>query len=147
MTVQVAFEVIGHPEPAGSKKAVQLPHQRRPYVVDANPKAKGWQKVVAATARGAMLKERLEPFTGPLFVEMVFQRVRPVSHVRRDGSLSLEGTRHPWPETKPDVLKLARAVEDAMTGIVYVDDALIVSERLAKEYRDHEGVRILVMPL
>lgn len=32
----------------------------------------------------------------------------------------------------PDVLKLARGVEDALTGIVWRDDAQIVNESLSK---------------
>lgn len=145
------FEVLGHPEPAGSKEAVPPRGGARfAQVIDANPKAKGWKNVVAATARGAMLQSRRSLIEGPVRVEMVFRRSRPGAHVKKDGTLTLEGVRHEFPATKPDVLKLARAVEDACTGIVWRDDAQIVSEVLWKRYAavgDVEGVTVTVVEL
>lgn len=151
----VNFFVLGHPEPAGSK--TNMPRRRFPVtlhsmreflgafpLVDANPKAKRWKDTVSATAAGRMLRERLKPFEGPLSVEMIFYRARPESHYTSKGALSKEGQRKAFPQSKPDTLKLARAVEDAMTGIVYTDDALIVDERLRKEYGEPEGVRVVV---
>jgi Holliday junction resolvase RusA-like endonuclease len=48
---------------------------------------------------------------------------------------------------KPDVLKLARAVEDALTGILYRDDAQIVTEVLRKRYGDPPRVEIRLSPV
>lgn len=141
----VHFDVVGHPEPAGSKRAFS--RGGRIVVVDDNPKSKRWKAVVASTARGAMLRERRRAFDGPVWIEMVFRRRRPVAHVKANGELSLEGRRHEYPATKPDALKLARAVEDAMTGVVYGDDAQIVSEVLRKEWGEEEGVSVTVMEL
>jgi Holliday junction resolvase RusA-like endonuclease len=151
----LAFEVVGHPEPAGSKRTVpnSPDWRRRPgvtwKVLDANPNADSWKKVVAATARGAMLKHRIAVIEGPVWISMVFLVHRPKVHFRADGvTLSAEGARHLYPTKKPDALKLARAVEDALTGIVYVDDAVIVSESLRKQFTvGPEGVQIVVMPL
>jgi len=42
------------------------------------------------------------------------------------------------------VLKLARGVEDALSGILYMDDAQIVSERLTKLYGSPARVEITV---
>jgi Holliday junction resolvase RusA-like endonuclease len=42
------------------------------------------------------------------------------------------------------VLKLARAVEDALTGVVWRDDAEIVAEGLAKLYGTPERVEISI---
>jgi Holliday junction resolvase RusA-like endonuclease len=149
------FEVVGHPEPAGSKRAVPTSRdwRIRPgvrwQVLDANANADPWKRVVANTAKGAMLKERAELIDGPVFVSMVFRLNRPQSHFRSDGmTLSAEGNRHTAPAKKPDALKLARAVEDALTGIVYKDDASIVSEQIRKEFTvGPEGVLVTVMPL
>lgn len=149
--MKVEFTVAGHPEPGGSKTAFVIGGRAR--VTDANPKAKGWKQTVASAARGAMLRDRLRPLDGPLSVEMTFVRERPKSH-RLAGPhapdtyvLNAEGRRNPYPTTKPDVLKLARSTEDAMSGIVYVDDAQIVEERLRKVYGTTEGVAITVTQL
>lgn len=147
----LAFQVVGHPEPAGSKRAV--PNSRdwrvRPgvtwKVLDDNPKSDAWKKLVAQSAKNAQLARRIGRLEGPLYVQMTFHRLRPKAHLKTDGSLNAEGGRNEYPTTKPDVLKLARAVEDAMTGIVYVDDAQIVSENLMKRYSDREGVEVTVM--
>lgn len=117
-------------------------------VVDANRDAEGWKKVVKQTAAGAMLRERRKPFSGvPLYVSMVFTRARPKSHFNTKGELNAAGLASVAPLSKPDVLKLARAVEDAMSGTVYDDDARIVSETLRKQWGAEEAVEVTVMPL
>jgi Holliday junction resolvase RusA-like endonuclease len=47
-----------------------------------------------------------------------------------------------YPTGRPDVLKLARACEDALTGVIWRDDAQIVVERLYKDWG--EPARVLV---
>lgn len=149
----LTFEVLGHPEPAGSKRAVPTARDWRTRpgvrwkVLDDNENAEGWKKLVAVTAKGAMLRARRPLIEGPVYVEMTFTRVRPKSHLRKGGELSLEGTRHDYPATKPDVLKLARAVEDACTGEVWRDDAQIVKEVLRKVWGEVEGVSVTVIEL
>jgi len=116
-------------------------------VVDANPKAKGWKKTVAEAATVAM--QGREPFIGPVWLSLTFRVSRPKGHYLSDGvTLSAEGKRHRFPTRKPDALKLARAVEDALTeGGVYLDDAMIVSEKIVKEFTaGPEGVTVMVMP-
>lgn len=143
----VLFFVQGKAQPAGSKKAYV--RGGRAIVVDANEKAAPWKDTVKATARGRMLQLRAKPFDGPVFCRMVFRRRRPASHLLTDGvTPNATGRRWPFPSMAPDVLKLARAVEDAMTGVVYTDDALIVSEHLRKEWaapNEPEGVEVFVM--
>jgi Holliday junction resolvase RusA-like endonuclease len=142
----LSFDVVGHPEPAGSKKALQLPKQHRPYVVDANPKAKGWKQTVAGAAMVAM--QRRAMFGGPVSLILVFRVHRPKNHYLASGELSAEGRRHRFPTRKPDLLKQARGVEDSLTGIVYRDDAQIVDELLRKEFTaGPEGVTVQVLAL
>lgn len=59
----------------------------------------------------------------------------------------MEGQRKPWPTSKPDLLKLARGVEDALTGIVYEDDAQIVFETMRKQWSQIEGVQVRVQEM
>jgi Holliday junction resolvase RusA-like endonuclease len=39
-----------------------------------------------------------------------------------------------WPAKKPDLSKLIRGVEDALTAIVYVDDSRIVVSHIEKRF-------------
>jgi Holliday junction resolvase RusA-like endonuclease len=127
----IVFTVYGKQEPAGSKSAyVRGGHAN---VVDANKKAKPWKKLVRDTAELAMRGRLL--YRGPLEVTFKFYRALNKGDVLADGVSLSASRRHDWyPATKPDLLKLARAIEDAMTGIIYLDDAQIVDEHLRKRF-------------
>lgn len=141
------FFVRGRPEPAGSKKAVPLRGQKgaRSIVVDANKNAAPWKKQVADVAR---YEYTGEPLDEPLCMDLVFTVKRPEGHWLKDGRLSAEGQRRSRPTSPPDALKLARGVEDALTGVVYRDDSLIVYGSQLKRYQasreEPTGVRIRV---
>lgn len=148
MVDEIFFEVQGVAQTAGSKRAFALTRRdgsiiRRPgrdgrpgapiiNVTDDNRRSRGWKETVAWSARRALGQMPL--LAGPLEVEFTFFRVRPKSHFLKDGSLSKEGHDTPYPATKPDALKLARAAEDALTGIIWNDDAQIVTEVLRKRW-------------
>lgn len=127
MSGAITFTVHGHPEPAGSKRSV--PMGQRWGVIDANPKAKGWKGKVEQVAGEIMAGRPL--LQAPIRLELRFFVQRPKGHYGKKGLLP---SAPPYPATKPDVLKLARGVEDALTGVVYRDDAQIVDEVLEKHY-------------
>lgn len=60
---------------------------------------------------------------------------------------SVSVRKRPYPITKPDADKLARAVWDALKGIIYADDSQVVRLTLAKDYGDAPGVIIQVWEL
>lgn len=154
----LSFVVAGVAQTAGSKRAVPMSRDwtRRAgvrwQVIDANDKSDGWKEVVAVTAKGALLalqRQTGERISAPLFdvpvcVTMVFRRQRPASHLNSKGQPNAHGLRHPYPDAKPDLLKTARGVEDALTGIAYTDDALIVQEVLVKEWGVRDEVQVFV---
>jgi Holliday junction resolvase RusA-like endonuclease len=140
----IAFTVLGAPAPAGSKKAFVV--KNRAIITDASKRSRPWKSRVSAAAQDAM--NGREPLDGPVFLRLTFGVQRPRSrHYKRDGTLNAVGLRMPWPTSRPDALKLARAVEDALTGIVYRDDAQIVLEAVSKHYANAEGVIVEVYPL
>jgi crossover junction endodeoxyribonuclease RusA len=143
----IQFWVYGHAQPAGSKTAMPIRRKDGSYVttasgkpvvplVDANRKAAGWKQEVKEAARKA--------YSGPLLDEAVrvriaFVRVRPKGHYRTGKNAHLLKDDAPsHPTSKPDVLKLARGVEDAMTGIIYRDDSATVSLEVEKFYGEPE---------
>jgi Holliday junction resolvase RusA-like endonuclease len=161
-TVICKFFVPGTPEPAGSKKSF-VPLDKRlandnwprgmPYkdefgrvivnTVDANPRAKVWKEAVAWSAKFAFGGRAL--LDGPIAVDLVFCVERPKSHYGTGrNSLIVKNSAPLYPAVAPDVLKLSRAVEDAMSKVIYTDDSRIVSERIAKIYREPIGVFIAV---
>lgn len=127
----IRFTVYGKAEPAGSKRAFIVAGKAR--ITDANAKAKPWKQEVAACAAAAM--DGAQPMTGPVQLVVTFYRQRPKSHFKRiPTELTKKGQRTPYPTTKPDATKLLRCLEDACTGIVWRDDAQIVTQLVRKAW-------------
>lgn len=146
----ISFTAYGKAQPAGSKGSYVLRRKDGSIVtrpggspivntVDANAKAKDWKVAVAWAARKAYQGPLLD---GPLHVRMTFYRPRPKGHFRKSGELSKEGLDSLAPTSKPDLLKMARAVEDALTEVVWRDDAQIAFEVLLRWWG--EPARVVV---
>jgi Holliday junction resolvase RusA-like endonuclease len=148
----VSFFAVGLPSPAGSKNAVPIYKGKgserhftgRVAVFDAGgQRSKDFRQSVVQAAFTAMQKAGLKPFTAPLRTSFLFWMPRPANHHRankRQNELRPDAPH--WHTNTPDVLKMSRLVEDAMSGIVYVDDKLIAESRLQKIYvggEEHGG--------
>ena len=101
--------------------------------VDDNPKAKAWKRAVMTAALKAV---EGDPLRCPLGADFTFYVVRPKSHFNSKGEMNKAGLAMPRPISRPDALKLARSVEDAMQGVVYKNDSQIVVERVEKRWGD-----------
>ena len=143
----VHFFVPGDAQTSGSKRAFVNKKTGRAMIVPASKKQKPWQDAVRWAAMEAFA--RRNPFEGPIGLDMVFVRARPKGHYgtgRNEGVLK-DWAEDRYPTTKPDLLKLGRAVEDAMTKIIYIDDSQIVEESIKKVYGVKPGVDIIVRKL
>lgn len=150
----ISFSVFGEPKPQGSKKVMPIYSKAGPVMRDGrvltrcvndNPKLGEWRQEIAHAARQAYSGPLL---CGALQVVMRFVRPRPSSHFGTGRNFAvLKPSAPAWPTTKPDVLKLARAVEDSMKGVIYRDDSQIVREVLAKDYGDYFRVDVVVLEL
>lgn len=138
---QIAFTVYGEAKTAGSKKAFYSAKLKRAIITDDNAKSRDWKEHVASAARQEYSGELL---TGALKVSLTFYRVRPAGHYNSRGELNKTGRESIAPATRPDALKLARCVEDALQGVVYRDDAQIVVELLVKEWGEPARCEILI---
>lgn len=142
------FTVEGRPQTAGSKSAIPGKGLGgRPLIVESGDRLakRAWREDVRAGARAAIGGDPAWPTSEACAVEFVFTRRRPKGHYgsgRNAGVLKGSAPRHPT--TRPDVLKVARAVEDALTGIVWHDDSVIVDEHLRKVWGASEGVTVTV---
>lgn len=147
-TSALSFEliVLGAPAPQGSKSYKGKTKAGKPILAESSKAVAPWRESIVWWARQA--SEHLGgPMTGPLRVRMVFTLARPRSAPKR----------RLYPDARPDLSKLARAVEDALTDAgVWADDACVVEyDRLAKVYAgsgdpdalDVPGVRVVVNPV
>jgi Holliday junction resolvase RusA-like endonuclease len=141
--------VPGKPQTAGSKSAFVNPKTGKAIVTES---AKGAAKVAKKTWRQDLRDEGVrqrrtawlidEPVDGPLAVHFVFVRSRPSSQMRsgRHAGAVKDSARWRRPIERPDALKLARAAEDALTGVLWLDDSQIVREVIEKAYGDDVGL-------
>lgn len=149
MSTPIIIRVPGIPKTAGSKKAFPIFRGKGPAKTwvrnivtdDTGQDGKAWRASVQARAFDSMGDIGGTPLDCPLAVSMTFALQRPKGHM---GAKGLRPSAPEYPIVKPDVLKLARAVEDALTGIVWRDDSLIVREVLWKVYGQQPGVEIRV---
>jgi Holliday junction resolvase RusA-like endonuclease len=140
---ELAFTVLGRPQPAGSKRAFRHRHANRIVVVDDAKGSRPWKQQVAGAAAAAKPDDEL--LAGPLVVELVFVLARPKGHYGTGRNATTVRAGAPArPITKPDVDKLSRAVMDACTGVVWRDDAQVVDKRARKAYGSPERCEIRI---
>lgn len=157
--------VKARPAPQGSHKGIPIwagkpcgaCRQRKLIRVAVLPepttRLKEWRKAVTAAATAEMTRADVPPITGPVAVSMTFSigrfanqyRTGKFAHLLRDDAPC-------WHCQDPDLSKLARATEDALTdGKVWVDDNQVVEyARLAKAWTldaFHPGAQAPPLPV
>lgn len=118
----ITFAVNGMPGTKGSVRAFMSRSTGRAMIVNDSRKAAPWAALVSYAARQAM--RGIEPFDGPVSVEIDFYLPRPKSHYGKRG---LKASAPAFPAVKPDGDKMLRCTWDALTGICFRDDAQIVA--------------------
>lgn len=131
------LQVRALPGPQGSKSFKGM-RNGKAVLVESSKKVAPWREHVKATAMADRLKRGMEALEGPVFVSMTITLPKPVNAPK---------TRITWPSKMPDLSKLARSTEDALTDAgIWRDDAQVVEYlRLAKVY-PMEGEDALEVP-
>ena len=140
----VSFDVTGWPAPQGSKRAFRHAKSDKVIMVEQSKRLAPWRHTVATCAIEAM--DGLEMFKDTaLHLGVAFRFTRPMGHWGKSG---LRPSARIYPSVMPDLSKLIRAVEDALTGVVWDDDARVVAIRAIKRYAlsgEGPGAEIVVM--
>jgi crossover junction endodeoxyribonuclease RusA len=133
---EIRFTVFGTPVPQGSMKAFVM--GGKAHVTSDNAKMRPYRQEVAAMAlRARAWTEINDLFAGkhiPVSVAYRFFFERPPSIPKKRVAHVV----------KPDLDKLIRSTTDAMTGILYADDAQIVASMAIKAYGSPARVEIIV---
>jgi Holliday junction resolvase RusA-like endonuclease len=142
--VTLTFRVYGVAQPKGSTKAFTYRlHQKdgqpvrdrygdavyRAAVTSDNPKNRDWQQLVAEAA-----SRTITP--GAVSLTIWCYLPRPKKYMRAKYAIG------PAHVTKPDSDKLARSVKDALTGVVWRDDAQVTDLIIHKRYVKMRGGRL-----
>lgn len=145
MTWTVNFEVQGKPITQGNKTMMISASTGKPIMLEGKGKKaqeefETWRDTVRTMATLAMRKAKLQPLEGPLEVYYRFYLAKPKGKPKWK-----------WlPDVKPDEDKLARAVNDALTRVVFKDDGQICKSTVEKMYAlppRQPGVIIGVKPI
>ncbi len=143
--IVVTFFVPGEPQPGGSKRGYVNKKTGHVVIVEDARKNGPWRDRVAFYAQEAYSGPLL---VGALAVRMTFTKLRPASHYGTGGnSHLLKPSARRYPTIKPDVLKLARSTEDALTGVIWRDDVTTVRLTLEKTYGPRPGAHIQIRAL
>lgn len=136
--MKISFTVYGTPQPQGSTRAFIPKGWKRPIITSTNKNLKPWRQEVAQVALDALQDSgQIQADSGPvkLTAEFYFQRPKSV----RANTI--------YKSTRPDVDKLKRAIGDALSGIIYKDDAQIAMACISKLYGEPERAIITVESL
>jgi Holliday junction resolvase RusA-like endonuclease len=136
----IVFRVHGDPLPKGSKTARIVNGRVVGSYEAANMKRKNrraggldrWMLAVAWAGKSAFSRQRTELLEEALGVTLTFYFERPATVTR------------PMPSVKPDGDKLARAVLDALTGVLWKDDSQVTTLLVVKRYGSSPGVGVHV---
>jgi Holliday junction resolvase RusA-like endonuclease len=91
-----------------------------------------WREAIRWAAKMAYKGEPLDVLC---VMSLVFVKPRPKAHYGTGRNAEVLKDRAPAaPGVKPDTGKMARAVEDALTGMLYRDDSLLVDTHHFKRY-------------
>ena len=117
----ISFVVYGAPLPKGSARAFIPAGWNRPVITTATKGLKDWEHRIASAAQTVASGTLL---TGPLMLTVAFYLTRPKS-------LPKKVTQH---AKRPDLDKLIRGATDALTGVLWKDDAQVMTITATKAY-------------
>jgi len=132
--MQFEVQVAGLPVPQGSTRAFSR-GGRIHTTNDPTGRIERWRGDIRTAVRDVA---PAAPASDPVAMRMSFRMPRPAKHflpaTKSRPEPELRADAPHWVPSGADVDKLARAVLDALTGVVYVDDSQVVSIVAAKRY-------------
>ena len=135
MTAAVYFVVYGTPIGKGRPRATSRGGFVRMYT---DAKTLGFEAAVADEARTAM--SQWELFDTPMQLQLSAYYPIPKSWSKKKRQLAIDG--EIYPQVKPDLDNVMKAVLDAMNGIVYVDDSQVINLVATKRYSTDPRIEV-----
>lgn len=120
--------VYGVPAPGGSK-SLGVTRGGRHFVRESSRRAAPWRDELRRSVGPYMEGRGL--LDGALGLSVNFYLPRPKAHY---GARGLRPSAPPYPIVRPDTTKLLRPLEDALTGLVWRDDAQVVIQLARRWY-------------
>ena len=132
----VELVVYGTPAPQGSKRFMGLKGGKG-ILVESSKAVKPWREAVKSAGIDHWRGAHFAPLQGAVEVEMTFTLQKPKSAPK---------TRQTFPDRKPDLSKLVRSTEDALSDAgIWEDDARVI-KCIARKVYPNEGPGALAIP-
>lgn len=132
LVIEVRGEAVGKAAPRFSPKT------GRAYTAT---KSQAWMGQVQQAALAVAPEQ---PWEGPVSVSIVVTRAYTGAIRGSKSKLAKAERGEILPVSKPDVDNYAKGVHDALSGVVYRDDAQIVMSIVSKQYGDKPHTTIVV---
>lgn len=133
------FTVSGKAASRGSKRPVTNKKTGKTMLIDSCKSSYKFMDAVKTAARNAMTGA---PVGGPVVLYWLCRFARPKHHYGKKG---LKPSAPVFHTQRPDISKLVRGIEDAMSTVVFCDDSQIVSYAAGsgKEWTESESCTII----
>ena len=134
---KLMFEIPGSPIGQGRPKFSTINGHAKAYDPE---KSRNYKAYVRLLATQAMKESGFTMIEGPccLSIDAYFEVPKSKSKKFREAALSgLE-----YPTKKPDLSNIVKGIEDALNGLAYKDDALIVRLNTVKLYSEIPRVEV-----
>ena len=137
MSFMVTFKV--DVDPVGKQRARYA--RRGNFVQTYTPdKTRNYETLLKEAAIEAMGSS--EPLETPVSLYLYIRVPIPKSYSKKKVEACLNGLEQPM--KKPDSSNVLKSVEDAMNGVVYVDDCQIINHHITRVYSTQSGVDICI---
>ena len=136
---KLKFEVPGSPIGQGRPKFSTINGHAKAYDPE---KSRNYKAYVKLLATQAMREQGFTMIDGPCCLDILAFFEVPKSKSKKFRQAALEGRERPT--KKPDADNIVKAIQDALNGLTYKDDAYIVNLGCQKFYSDNPRVEVFV---
>jgi Holliday junction resolvase RusA-like endonuclease len=137
MSAAIYFVVTGNPVGKGRPRATSRGGFVRMYT---DAKTLGFEAAVADEASTSM--RGFEVFETPMQMQLSAYYPIPKSWSKKKRQMAIDG--EIYPNVKPDLDNVLKAVLDALNGVVYVDDSQVINLVATKRYSTDPRVEVYV---
>lgn len=137
MSNVLSFEIPGQPIGQGRPKFSTINGHARAYDPEKSRNYKAYVKLLATQA----MKDRgFTMIEGPCVLDIIAYFEVPKSKSKKFREAALSGLE--YPTKKPDLSNIIKGIEDALNGLAYKDDALIIHLKIMKLYSEVPRVKV-----
>lgn len=145
LTIEIPIRAVPG---SNTKRGFVNPKTGRVIIADKAKGKAGFTAAVRMFAEQAATDAGWELTRSPVMLVIDFYFTRPIGHYGTGkNAASVKASAPKQVTVKPDLTNLVKTTEDALKGVVWVDDSQVVGMQLAKVYGEKDLVRIQVAEL